>query len=138
MLGHYRLIRLLGRGGMGDVFLALDTELDRRVALKVLRPDYTLTDLRRARFKREARAAAGLNHSGIVTIYAFEEFEGTHVISMEYVSGKALSHVIPPDGFPVDRLVDLGFQITDAVRAAHEAGITHRDLKPANVMLTPG
>ena len=126
---------------MGEVHLAEDTELDRRVALKVL-PSAVADDAERmARFRREAKAAAAINHPGIVTLHTIEHAEdeggGTvHFLTMELVDGETLDARVPAGGTPLAELLELGTQLADAVAAAHAAGITHRDLKPANIMVT--
>jgi serine/threonine protein kinase len=133
---HYRILKPLGSGGMGDVYLAEDTKLNRRVALKVL-PRGPVEDVeRRQRFEREARAVAALNHPNIVTIHSVEQADGVVFLTMELVEGQSLSQVIPKGGLGVSRLLKLAIPLTEAVAAAHERGITHRDLKPANVMVT--
>ena len=136
LLGHYRILELLGTGGMGQVYLADDTRLQRQVALKVLSGDVALDPDRRERFEREARAAAALNHPNIVTIHSVEEADGVPFLTLELIDGQTLEQLIPPEGLPLDRVLDLAIPLADAVGAAHQRGITHRDLKPANVMLT--
>ena len=135
-LGHYRIERLLGSGGMGEVYVADDLKLGRRVALKVLSTELTGDPNRRERFEREARAAAALNHPNIVTIHSVEEADGIPFLTLELLDGKTLDEIIPAQGLPLDRVLTLAIPLTDAVGAAHQAGITHRDLKPANVMIT--
>ena len=135
-IGHYRIERMLGSGGMGEVYLAHDTKLGREVALKVLSAQLAADPDRRERFEREARAAAALNHPNIVTIHSVEEAEGVHFLTLEVVDGQTLADIISPGGLPVDRVLALGIPLADAVGAAHQRGITHRDLKPANVMVT--
>ena len=135
-LGHYRIERLLGSGGMGEVYVADDLKLGRRVALKILSTELTGDPNRRERFEREARAAAALNHPNIVTIHSVEEVDGIPFLTLELLDGKTLNEIIPAQGLPLDRLLTLAIPLTDAVGAAHQAGITHRDLKPANVMIT--
>jgi len=135
-LGHYRILELLGKGGMGEVYLAEDTKLQRRVALKVLSPELAGDGDRRERFEREARAAAALNHPNIVTIHSVEEADGVSFLTLELIDGQTLSGVIPSAGLPLDRLLAIAIPLADAVGAAHQRGITHRDLKPANVMVT--
>jgi serine/threonine protein kinase len=134
-LGHYRIERLLGSGGMGDVYLADDTKLGRRVALKVLSRGLSSDSDRRERFEREARAAAALNHPNIVTIYSVEEVDGVSFLTLELIEGQALVAMIPAGGLALDRILDLAIPLADGVGAAHQRGITHRDLKPANVMI---
>jgi Tol biopolymer transport system component len=135
-LGHYRIERKLGEGGMGEVFLASDTKLGRQVALKILSGVLATDPDRLERFEREARAAAALNHPNIVTIHSVENIDGVPFLTLELVDGGTLSEVIPPDGLPLDRVLSLGIALADAIGAAHQRGITHRDLKPANVMVT--
>ena len=122
---------------MGEVYVADDLKLGRRVALKILSHELAAADAtRRERFAREARAAASLNHPNIVTIHSVEEADGIPFLTLELLDGKTLGELIPPGGLPVDRLLSLAIPLSDAVGAAHQAGITHRDLKPANVMVT--
>ena len=135
-LNHYRVISPLAKGGMGDVFVAEDTRLHRKVALKVL-SGLTATDPeRRQRFEREAQAVAALNHPNIVTIHSVEEADGVPFLTMELVEGRPLGEMIPAKGLPVDTVLRFGIAIADAIAAAHQRGITHRDLKPANVVIT--
>ena len=135
-LGHYRIERLLGTGGMGEVYLASDTKLGRQVALKVLAGTLAGDPGRLARFEQEARAAAALNHPNIVTIHSVEHIDGVPFLTLELVDGQTLGELIPREGLPLDRVLSLGIPLADAVGAAHQRGITHRDLKPANVMVT--
>jgi eukaryotic-like serine/threonine-protein kinase len=135
-LGHYRIESKLGEGGMGEVYLAEDTKLGRKVALKVLAAALTADAERRSRFEREARTIAALNHPNIVTIHSVEEHAGVVFLTMELVDGKPVSEVIPRDGMTIDALLKMAIPLADAVGAAHQRGITHRDLKPANVMVT--
>lgn len=134
-LGHYKILGVLGRGGMGEVYVAEDTQLQRRVALKVLPPVLAADPDRRHRFEREARSLAALNHPNIVTIHSVEESAGQIFLTMELVEGRSLAEAIPPGGMPVTELMNVAIPLTRAVAAAHERGIIHRDLKPANVML---
>ncbi len=137
-LGHYRVLRFLGEGGMGAVFLAEDTTLGREVALKVL-PDEVAGDPDKlARFRREARSAAALNHPGIVTVHSVEEADDVHFITMEYLEGTTLEDLTAEGPLPSERVADLAVRLTEAVAAAHAEGVVHRDLKPANVMLVGG
>src|SRR6187399_3123803 len=138
VVGHYKILEPLGKGGMGEVFVAEDTRLNRRVALKVL-PEILASDpMARQRFEREAQAVAALNHPGIVTIHSVEEFGGRLFLTMELVDGKPLSETLPNRGMPLDRLLRIGIEVADAMAAAQQRGITHRDVKPANIMITSG
>ena len=157
-LGHYRIVRPIGAGGMGDVYLAEDTKLGRQVALKVLthapegreapdrpsdgsdrdgqdRSGSSSRAERRQRFEREARAVAALNHPNIITIYSVEEHEGALFLTMEYVEGRTLTDLIPREGMSLAQWLQMAIPLADAVGAAHQRGITHRDLKAANVMV---
>jgi Tol biopolymer transport system component/predicted Ser/Thr protein kinase len=134
-LGHFRILRELGKGGMGEVYLAEDTKLGRQVALKVLPEEITQDRERRGRFQREARAVAALNHSHIVTVHSVEEIEGRDVLVLEYVRGKTLAEAIPRGGLSLAPFLEIAIPLTDAVAAAHRQGVIHRDLKPRNVML---
>ena len=122
---------------MGEVFLAHDTTLDRPVALKRLPEALAHHPDRRARFEREARAVAALDHPNIVTVFSVEEADGVPFFTMQYVEGRTLREAIPPHGFALPDLLKIAIPLADAVAAAHGRGILHRDLKPANVMLTP-
>jgi len=135
-LGPYRVIQKLGEGGMGEVYLARDTKLGREVALKVLPAEVAGDPDRLARFQREARTVAALNHPNIVTLHAVEEAHGVPYLVMERIAGRPLGDVIPPGGLPVARMLEFGVAIASALAAAHDKGIVHRDLKPANVMVT--
>ena len=136
-LSHYRITGKLGEGGMGEVYLAEDTELDRKVAIKVLPGELSEDPERLERFKREAKAVAALNHPNIVTIYSIEENQGRRFLIMELVEGESLDRVLPPGGLPLVKVFDIAVPLADALSSAHEKGIVHRDLKPANVMITP-
>ena len=135
-LSQYRILEKLGEGGMGEVYLAEDTSLKRKVALKVLPAEMAADPERLARFKREAESVAALNHPNIVTIHSVEEFEGKHFLTMEWVDGQTLGELMSRGAMPLNKIFDLGVPIADALASAHEEGITHRDLKPANVMVT--
>lgn len=136
-LGPYEIIGPLGSGGMGEVYAAFDPRLRRRVALKILPPALANDPARRERFEREAQTIAALTHPSIVTIYSVEEADAVPFLTMEFVEGQPLSALVPPDGFALDRLLQIAIPVADAMSAAHARGITHRDLKPANIMVTP-
>ena len=134
-LGPYQILDKLGEGGMGEVYRAHDSRLGRDVALKIL-PEAMATDpAGLARFEREARAVAALNHPHIVTIYTTEEAEGTRFMTMEVVEGRTLDQLIPSGGLPMVQFFDIAMALADALQAAHQKHITHRDLKPSNVMV---
>ncbi len=135
-LGPYEIQSPLGAGGMGEVYRATDTKLGRDVALKVLPAEMARDPARLARFRREAKSLAQLDHPNIVTIYSVEESEGVHFLTMQLVEGRALDHVIPAGGLPIEQIVEIARALGDAMAAAHEKGIVHRDLKPANVMVS--
>ncbi len=135
-LSHYRVTATLGRGAMGEVYLAHDTRLDRRVALKLL-PALVASDPERLeRFRQEAKALARLSHPNIVTIHSVEEAEGVHFLTMELVEGNTLEAFIGGAGLPLERWLEIAIPIAEALAAAHGHGIVHRDLKPGNVMIT--
>ncbi len=121
---------------MGEVYRATDSRLTREVALKVLPAEMAANPERLARFQREARVLAALNHPNIVTIYSVEEAEGLHFLTMELVEGQTLDRLIPNGGLPIEQITEIAGALADALAAAHERGIIHRDLKPANVMVT--
>ena len=138
-LGHYRIDSKLGEGGMGVVYRAFDTHLDRAVAIKVLRPDATASPDRKRRFVQEAKSASALNHPGIVHIYDIDSANlpdgPTDFIAMEFVPGKTLDQYIGKSGLSLKDALKYGIQIADALARAHAAGIVHRDLKPANIIV---
>ena len=131
--GIYAVTAKLGEGGMGEVWRATDTQLDRDVALKVLPEAFTSDPDRLARFEREAKVLASLNHPGIAAIYGIEEDEGTRALVLELVEGPTLADRISKGPIPVDEALPIAKQIAEALEAAHEAGVIHRDLKPANI-----
>src|SRR5437762_13055089 len=135
-LGTYEIVAPLGAGGMGEVYRAKDTRLGREVALKVLPEAFARNADRLARFEREARTVAGLNHPNIVVLYSVEEDNGVRFLTMELVEGRSLDQLVSPGGLQFSRVLDLGIALADALVAAHERGVVHRDLKPANVMVT--
>jgi serine/threonine protein kinase len=134
-LGHYEVIRPLGKGGMGEVYLAEDVRLGRQVALKVLPAASADDQDSLARFIREAKAASALNHPNIITIHDIGDAAGTHFIAYEFVDGRTLRDFA--GGAPLDAAmaIDIGIQMASALADAHRAGIVHRDLKPDNVMI---
>jgi dipeptidyl aminopeptidase/acylaminoacyl peptidase len=134
-LNHYRITAILGSGGMGEVYAAEDTKLDREVAIKLLPPAVAEQVERRRRFEQEARTIAALNHPNIVTIHSIEQAGEHTFLTMELVRGKVLAELIPPHGLPVERLLAIAIPLADGVSAAHQRGVIHRDLKPANVMV---
>jgi eukaryotic-like serine/threonine-protein kinase len=137
-LGPYEILGPLGAGGMGEVYKARDTRLDRTVALKVLPAHLAGDEDRRARFEREARTISSLNHSHICTLFDVGRQESTDYLVMEYLEGETLADRLSKGRLTVDQVLRLGVEMAGALEAAHRAGITHRDLKPGNVMLTKG
>jgi serine/threonine protein kinase/tetratricopeptide (TPR) repeat protein len=141
-LGAYEVRGLLGAGGMGEVWRARDTRLGREVAIKVLPGDFLENEERKARFEREARTLASLNHPGIAAIYSFEEIPGSpgspgrHLLVMELVNGESLDARIARGPLPFEEILSFAWQIADALAAAHGHGVIHRDLKPGNVMIS--
>ena len=135
-LSHYEIVDKLGEGGMGVVYRAKDTKLGREVAIKVLPAEFSLDKDRRARFEREAKLLAALNHPCIATLYGFEESEGTLFLVMELVEGETLAERIARGAIPIDEALSLFRQIAEGVESAHEKGVIHRDLKPANIKIT--
>ena len=137
-VGPYRIVALLGAGGMGEVFRAHDDRLNRDVAVKVLPSAYESDPDRLARFGREARALAALNHPHIAAIYGFVESNARHALVLELVEGVTLAEQIRKGPLSLTEALTIARQIADALDAAHEKGIVHRDLKPANIKVTPG
>jgi TolB-like protein len=135
-LGPYEILAPLGAGGMGEVYRATDTKLGRDIALKVLPAEMAHDPERLARFRREAKALAQLDHPNIVTIHSVEECDGVHFLTMQLVEGQPLDRLIPASGLSVEQIVEIASALGDALAAAHEKGIIHRDLKPANVMVS--
>jgi Tol biopolymer transport system component len=135
-IGHYQVLSLLGAGGMGEVWLARDTQLERNVALKLLPEQFTRSPAHVRRFAQEAKAASALNHPNIITIHEIGEAEGMHYIVAEFVEGQTLRQMLTRP-LPLPDVLDIAVQIADALVAAHKAGIVHRDLKPENVMVRP-
>ena len=136
-IAHYRILSKLGAGGMGEVYLAEDDRLGRRIALKVLPETYTQDTDRLRRFEQEARAASALNHPNILTVHEIGKFEGLQYIATEYVEGQTLRQRLAGGPLSANEAVNIVTQCANALQAAHAAGITHRDLKPENIMLRP-
>jgi serine/threonine protein kinase/Tol biopolymer transport system component len=133
--GHYKIISALGAGGMGEVHLAEDSRLERRVALKILPEQFVLKSDRLIRFVREAKAASALNHPNIITIYEIGESEGVNFIATEFIDGETLRSRLEKGKMPMSELLSVAVQTADALAAAHAAGIVHRDIKPENIMI---
>jgi eukaryotic-like serine/threonine-protein kinase len=136
-LGSYEVAAPIGAGGMGEVYRARDTKLNRDVALKILPAEFTVDGDRLARFKREAQVLASLNHPNIAAIYGLEESDGVQALVLELVDGSTLGERIAQGAIPLDDALPIARQIADALEAAHEQGIVHRDLKPANIKVRP-
>ena len=136
-LSHYRIVSKIGTGGMGEVYLAEDTRLDRKVALKLLPREFTANPDRVRRFVQEAKAASALNHPNIITIHEIGEADGTHFIATEFIEGETLRRHFERAPTTVRQALDVSTQVANALSAAHAAGIIHRDIKPENIMLRP-
>ncbi|HEV8131054.1 MAG TPA: protein kinase [Acidobacteriota bacterium] len=136
-LGHYRVMSLLGAGGMGQVYLAEDARLGRKVALKVLAPRLVGDSHSRSRFMREARLASSVDHPNICAIHDIGESSGRCFIAMQYVEGETLKQVIAEKRLPLNKLLPIALEVADALAAAHQRGIMHRDIKPGNIIVTP-
>jgi eukaryotic-like serine/threonine-protein kinase len=135
-LGPYEILAPIGAGGMGEVYRARDTKLGRDVALKVLPEAFARDADRIARFEREAKVLASLNHPNIATIHGLEESGGSSFLVMEFVNGPTLAERLGGGALPVEEVLRICIQITDALEAAHQKGVTHRDVKPANIKVT--
>ena len=136
-ISHYKVLEKIGQGGMGEVYRAEDTNLSRDVAIKVLPEQFTQDPQRLARFEREARLLASLNHPNIAAIYGFEQADDVHFLVLELVPGETLAERLAKGPLPVEEALEICSQIAEGVEAAHEKGVIHRDLKPANVKVTP-
>jgi serine/threonine protein kinase len=135
VLGHYQIIAPLGKGGMGDVYLANDPKLGRKVALKLLPAEFTGSKERLLRFVQEAKAASSLNHPNIITIHEIGEAEGAHFIATEFIDGQTLKHLMASGRMKLSEILDVSIQTANALQSAHAAGIVHRDIKPENIMV---
>jgi serine/threonine-protein kinase len=136
-LAHYEITSQIGKGGMGEVYQAKDQKLGRNGAIKVLPEEFAKDADRVARFQREAKLLASLNHPNIAAIHGLEESDGTHFLIMELIEGDTLADRIKANAIPVEESLKLVLQIAEALEAAHEKGVIHRDLKPANIKVTP-
>ena len=135
IISHYQILEKLGEGGMGEVYLAEDTRLKRKVALKFLPREFTRDKEAVERFQREAQAAAALNHPHIVTIYEVNKHDDQTYIAMEYVDGRTLKELITNHQLPITQVIDITNQICEGLSAAHKKGIIHRDIKPQNILI---
>jgi serine/threonine-protein kinase len=138
-VGRYRVLERLGRGAMATVYKAYDPDIDRTLALKFLHPDLCVDAEHRSRFLREAKAAGGLAHPNIVTVFDAGEIQGRPYIAMELLDGTPLSEIIRPgEGLPIREVLEIGIQLAQALDYAHSKGIFHRDIKPSNILLENG
>ena len=136
-IGHYKISKRIGTGGMGEVYLATDMTAGRKAALKLLPTRFTSDAERLKRFQQEARAVVGLNHPNIVTVYEIGEDHSTHYIASELIEGETLRQRLVRGRMEVGEAIDVAIQVASALAAAHESGIVHRDIKPENIMLRP-
>ncbi len=135
-ISHYRIVSKIGAGGMGEVYLAQDTKLDRKVAIKLLNEEFSKDADKLNRFVQEAKAASALNHPNILTIHEIGEFDDTNYIVTELIDGKTLrEHLSQKETLQLNAILKVGVQVSEALSAAHQAGIIHRDIKPENIML---
>jgi serine/threonine protein kinase len=134
---HYKLIEKIGEGGMGVVWKAGDTTLDREIAIKILPDAFSSDPERLARFEREAKLLASLQHPNIAVVYGLHEADGVHFLAMELVGGEDLTQRIARGPLPLAESIEVAIQVSEALAAAHDSGVMHRDLKPANLRITP-
>jgi serine/threonine protein kinase len=137
IFGHYEIVKLIGTGGMGEVYLARDKKLDRQVAVKILNPGFEKHEANLRRFIREAKTASALNHPNILVIHEIDQADGVHFIVSEYVNGRTLRDILLDKPVALDEIFDIVIQIAGALVAAHEANLIHRDIKPENIMIRP-
>ena len=137
LFGHYEIVEQIGRGGMGEVYLAQDKKLDRKVAIKFLHEKFAQHESNLQRFISEAIAASGLNHPNILTIYEFGESDGAHFIVSEFINGKTLREILKVESLKLSETLEISIQIASALLAAHEAHLIHRDIKPENIIMRP-
>src|SRR5688500_1207477 len=135
--GHYEIIKQIGAGGMGEVYLAKDKKLDREVAVKILNSEFSQHQSHLNRFIREAKAASSLNHPNILVIHEIGEYETTNYIVSEFINGKTLRQLVKNKALDVTEVLDISIQVADALCTAHSTKIIHRDIKPENVMVRP-
>jgi eukaryotic-like serine/threonine-protein kinase len=133
---HYRILQQIGVGGMGEVYLAEDTKLDRKVAIKFLNEEFSRENDKLKRFIQEAKAASALNHPNILTVYEIGETEGKNYIATEFIEGKTLREQLSSkEPLQLNAILKIGIQVSEALSAAHQVGIIHRDIKPENIMI---
>ena len=136
-LSHYQITEKLGEGGMGVVYKAVDTKLERPVALKFLSARALEDENAKARFFREAKAAAALDHENICTIHEIDEVDGLTFMAMTFIEGRTIKQMVLERPLPIDQALDIAIQTAGGLQAAHEKGVVHRDIKSSNLMLTP-
>ena len=136
-ISHYKILEKLGEGGMGVVYKATDTKLGRTVALNFLAADRLENEEHKARFRREARAAAALDHPNICTVYEIDEADGQTFLAMPYLEGSTVRQKVKQHPLKLDEALDIAIQAGEGLRAAHAKGIVHRDIKSANLMVSP-
>src|SRR5262245_35904127 len=136
-IDRYQIISPIGSGGMGEIYLAQDTRLNRKVAIKLLPERYTQDPERLRRFEQEAQAASALNHPNIITIFEIGEVNGRHFIATEFIEGATLRRRMALAKMTISEALDIASQVVSALAAAHSAGIIHRDIKPENIMIRP-
>jgi serine/threonine protein kinase len=135
--GHYEITELIGEGGMGEVYLARDKKLDRKVAVKILNAEFSRHESNLTRFIREAKAASSLNHPNILVVHEIGEHENTNYIVSEFINGKTLREILKEQPLNLSEVLDISMQIVDALCTAHSSNIIHRDIKPENLMVRP-